>query len=84
MIIQGTRLTYRLKKFYPRVTSSESTWDYAFCDACEQNEPARTNILGALELETNSLSILGIGEARRNYSPLARKDPQLGGTQERV
>ena len=68
MIIQGTRLTYRLKKFYPRVANSESTWDYAFCDGCEQNEPARTNILGARQLEANSLSILRIGEARYNYS----------------
>ncbi|MCY4597833.1 MAG: AAA domain-containing protein [Bryobacterales bacterium] len=68
MIVQGTRLTYRLRKFYPRAANSESTWDYAFCDTCEQNEPARTNILGTLELEANSLSILRIGEARRNYS----------------
>ncbi len=68
MIIQGTRLTYRLKKFYPRAANSESTWDYAFCDACEQKEPARTNIVGARDLEANSLSILRVGEARRNYS----------------
>ena len=69
IIVQGTRLTYRLKKFYPRAANSESTWDYAFCDTCEQNEPARTNILGKpLKLEANSLSILRIGEARHNYS----------------
>ena len=67
MIVQGAKLSYRLRQFYPVAVNSEATWDFAYCDACEQNEPARTNIVGALELEANSLSIVKTGDARRNY-----------------
>ena len=70
LIIQGTKLTYRLRPYYRTPRDSTSTWELAYCDACEQNEPARTNIVGSLELEPNSLSILGIGDARTNYSRL--------------
>ena len=67
MIIQGTKLTYRLREFYPSPINSTATWDFAYCDRCERNEPAGTNIVGSLELEPKLLSVLGSGDARRQY-----------------
>ena len=68
MILQGTKLTYRLRPFYPAPVDSTGTWEFAYSDACEQKDPARANIVGSLELEPNALSVLTIGDARRSYT----------------
>lgn len=68
IILQGTKLTYRLQPFIPSPLNSTPTWDFAYCHACVHKEPARTDIVGDLELEPNSLSILNIANARKKYS----------------
>lgn len=68
MILQGTKLTYRLRPFYPASANSTGTWEFAYSDTCEQREPARANIVGSLELEPSALSVLMIGDARRSYT----------------
>ena len=67
MILQGTKLTYRLRPFYPASINSTGTWEYAYCDACEQKEPARANIVDHLELDPGALTVLMVGDARRSY-----------------
>ena len=70
LVLQGTKLTYRLRQFYPASANSMGTWEFAYTDVCEQREPARTNIVGSLELDPNALTVLQIGDARSNYARL--------------
>ena len=70
LVIQGTKLIYRLSPFFPRQRESTPTWEFAYCDRGERRDPAHNNLVGNIMLEPNSLNILNFQDARQRFSRL--------------
>ena len=73
LVLQGTKLLYRLNPYLHRREGATPTWEFAYCDNVEDESPAGVNVIGNVELGKNSLSFMGVGEARSRFGRLRGK-----------
>ena len=68
MVVQGQNLIYTLNPFVPPHRGAMATWEFAYCNSCENKSPASVNVRGRITLEPNALTVLPIQEARQKFS----------------
>jgi hypothetical protein len=58
LVLRGRHLNYQLREYRLPRQQAEATWDFAYCDGVDLHPPAHVNILGHLELNSNSLNLM--------------------------
>lgn len=74
LLLQGRKLLYRLSAYVsPRDAAAVPTWELAYSDRIEPNSPATINLLGKIQLQSNSIEVMTAQEATSRFSRLRGK-----------